>query len=68
LLSEKKKRAFYQSFIGQERNVLWEGVNEDGRMSGYSDNYIRLTKDFQADDVNVIEHVQIDGSNIRLEY
>ena len=68
LLSEKKKRAFYQSFIGQERSVLWEGVNEDGRMSGYSDNYIRLTKDFQADDVNVIEHVQIDGSNIRLEY
>lgn len=68
LLSEKKKRAFYQSFIGQERSVLWEGVNEDGRMSGYSDNYIRLTKDFRADDVNVIEHVQIDGSKIRLEY
>jgi threonylcarbamoyladenosine tRNA methylthiotransferase MtaB len=68
LLSEKKKRAFYQSFIGQERSVLWEGVNEDGRMSGYSDNYIRLTKDFRADDVNVIEHVQIDGANIRLEY
>ena len=68
LLSEKKKRAFYQSFVGQERSVLWEGVNEDGRMSGYSDNYIRLTKDFQADDVNVIEHVQIDGANIRLEY
>ncbi len=68
LLSEKKKRAFYQSFVGQERSVLWEGVNEDGRMLGYSDNYIRLTKDFQADDVNVIEHVQIDGANIRLEY
>jgi threonylcarbamoyladenosine tRNA methylthiotransferase MtaB len=68
LLSEKKKRAFYQSFVGQERSVLWEGVNEDGRMSGYSDNYIRLTKDFQADDVNIIEHVQIDGANIRLEY
>jgi threonylcarbamoyladenosine tRNA methylthiotransferase MtaB len=68
LLSEKKKRAFYQSFVGQERSVLWEGVNEDGRMSGYSDNYIRLTKDFQSDDVNVIEHVQIDGANIRLEY
>lgn len=68
LLSEKKKRAFYQSFIGQERSVLWEGVNEDGRMSGYSDNYIRLTKDFHAEDVNVIEHVQIDGANIRFEY
>jgi threonylcarbamoyladenosine tRNA methylthiotransferase MtaB len=68
LLSEKKKRAFYQSFVGQERSVLWEGVNEDGRMSGYSDNYIRLTKDFHAEDVNVIEHVQIDGANIRLEY
>ena len=68
LLSEKKKRAFYQSFVGQERSVLWEGVNEDGRMSGYSDNYIRLTKDFRADDVNVVEHVQIDGANIRLEY
>ncbi len=68
LLSEKKKRAFYQSFLGQERSVLWEGVNEDGRMSGYSDNYIRLTKEFHAADVNVIEQVQIDGASIRLEY
>ena len=68
LLSEKKKRAFYQSFLGQERSVLWEGVNEDGRMSGYSDNYIRLTKEFHAADVNAIEQVQIDGASIRLEY
>ncbi|MEN9333346.1 MAG: hypothetical protein RLY35_526 [Bacteroidota bacterium] len=68
MLSEKKKRAFYQGFIQQERTVLWEGVNEDGRMMGYTDNYIRLSKSFDAEQVNTIEAVVMDNNSVKMEY
>lgn len=68
MLSEKKKRAFYQGFIQQERTVLWEGVNEDGRMMGYTDNYIRLSKLFDAEQVNTIETVVMDNNSVKMEY
>lgn len=42
ILSEKKKRAFYQEFEGTSRSVLFEHENKDGYMHGYSDNYLRV--------------------------
>ena len=42
ILSEKKKRAFYQQFQGTTRNVLFEHENKNGFMFGYSDNYLRV--------------------------
>lgn len=42
ILSEKKKRAFYQEFEGTTRSVLFEHENKDGFMHGYSDNYLRV--------------------------
>lgn len=42
ILSEKKRRAFYEQFIGQERSVLFEGENRGGYILGYTDNYIRV--------------------------
>ena len=42
ILSEKKKRAFYQSQIGQYRTILFENDNREGYMLGYTDNYIRV--------------------------
>ncbi len=68
MLSEKKKRAFYQSFIGQSRTILWEGANEDGRMNGYTDNYIRVSQPFQSEWVNRVEEAILGEHNIRLEY
>jgi threonylcarbamoyladenosine tRNA methylthiotransferase MtaB len=68
MLSEKKKRAFYQSFIGQSRTILWEGANEDGRMHGYTDNYIRVSQPFQSDWVNRVEEATLGEHDIRLEY
>jgi len=40
ILSEKKKRAFYNSHLGQQRPVLFEKSKRDGVMTGFSDNYI----------------------------
>lgn len=42
ILSEKKKRSFYQSQIGQYRTILFENDNREGYMLGYTDNYIRV--------------------------
>ncbi|MBL4586599.1 MAG: tRNA (N(6)-L-threonylcarbamoyladenosine(37)-C(2))-methylthiotransferase MtaB [Flavobacteriales bacterium] len=42
ILSEKKKRSFYQEFENTERPVLFEHENKDGFMLGYTDNYLRV--------------------------
>ena len=42
ILSEKKKRAFYESQIGQYRTILFENDNREGYMLGYTDNYVRV--------------------------
>ncbi|RMF24481.1 MAG: tRNA (N(6)-L-threonylcarbamoyladenosine(37)-C(2))-methylthiotransferase MtaB [Bacteroidetes bacterium] len=41
-LSDKKRRAFYRSHLGQRREVLFEKSKRPGKMSGYTDNYIRI--------------------------
>jgi threonylcarbamoyladenosine tRNA methylthiotransferase MtaB len=45
-LSEKKKRAFYESQIGKTRAVLFETEVRDGKMQGYTDNYVRVVSDY----------------------
>jgi threonylcarbamoyladenosine tRNA methylthiotransferase MtaB len=68
MLSEKKKRAFYQAFTQSERTVLWEGVDEEGRMMGYTDNYIRLSKPFDSAQVNTLESVVIENNGVKFEF
>jgi len=41
-LSEKKKRAFYEEHLGLETEVLFEDDVRDGRMEGFTPNYIRV--------------------------
>ncbi|WP_107039286.1 tRNA (N(6)-L-threonylcarbamoyladenosine(37)-C(2))-methylthiotransferase MtaB [Brumimicrobium mesophilum] len=42
ILSEKKKRAFYESQIGKSGIVLWESQNDDGYINGFTENYIKV--------------------------
>ena len=42
ILSEKKKRAFYENQIGKKRPILFEDENREGFMYGYTDNYLRV--------------------------
>lgn len=41
-LSAKKLRQFYMQQLGCTRPVLFEGKTENGMISGYSDNYIKV--------------------------
>lgn len=48
ILSEKKKRAFYQQFENSSRQALMEHENKDGFMFGYTDNYLRVKVPYEA--------------------
>lgn len=59
ILSEKKKMAFYHTQIGRTLPVLWEHENKDGKMYGFTENYVRVHKPFDASSVNGIEYVTL---------
>jgi threonylcarbamoyladenosine tRNA methylthiotransferase MtaB len=42
ILSEKKKRFFYEQHAGTIRSVLFEGKPKDGFVEGFTDNYIKI--------------------------
>ena len=59
ILSEKKKRAFYENFKETERTVLVESSKYEGKLSGYTDNYIRIDLPFDDQLVNKIQKVKL---------
>lgn len=42
-LSEKKKMAFYEKYLGSEMNVLLETDHKNGLMHGFTSNYIKVS-------------------------
>ena len=60
ILSEKKKMAFYQTQLGKTLPVLWEHENKDGKMYGFTENYVRVQKYFDQASVNQIEFLNLE--------
>lgn len=58
-LSEKKMNLFTEEHIGETRPTLFEHAEKDGNMEGYTDNYIKLTRPFDANKVNRISQETI---------
>jgi tRNA A37 methylthiotransferase MiaB len=42
ILSEKKRRAFYEQHLGETRKVLFELNESSGYTEGFTDNYIKV--------------------------
>lgn len=42
ILSEKKKRAFYEQHIGRTQSVLVEHSKTEGMMTGFTENYVKV--------------------------
>ena len=57
ILSDKKRRAFYQQHLDTERKVLWEAENDEGTMYGFTDNYIKVATPYRAALTNTIQPV-----------
>ncbi len=58
-LSDKKKLEFYQSNQNTKHHVLWESDNENGRILGFTENYIRVSTPFNPALINQISQVQL---------
>jgi threonylcarbamoyladenosine tRNA methylthiotransferase MtaB len=68
MLSEKKKRTFYEKFHDTEQRVLWESAEDEGVMYGFTENYLKVSKAWQAADVNSISNVQLGSLSGELVY
>jgi len=56
-LSEKKHAEFCKTQLQNPSKVLWEADNHNGIMHGFTENYIRVSKPFDANSVNTIEQI-----------
>ncbi|MCB0563883.1 MAG: tRNA (N(6)-L-threonylcarbamoyladenosine(37)-C(2))-methylthiotransferase MtaB [Phaeodactylibacter sp.] len=63
ILSEKKRRHFYEQHLEQQREVLFERSKERGRMSGFTDNYIRIDAPLQETLLNTVATVNLNQVN-----
>ncbi len=63
ILSEKKKRAFYEENLGKTFQVLFEEDIEDGKMHGFTENYIRVRAKYDPVLINEIKTVTLTEIN-----
>jgi len=61
ILSEKKKRLFYEQNIGRDFTVLFEDDVKDGVMEGWTENYIRVAARYDPVLVNETKRVRLTG-------
>lgn len=71
-LSVKKRRAFYESQIGSNRKVLFEGENKEGYIHGFTENYVKVKTPWNPELVNTLHDIQLthideDGA-VRMEF
>jgi threonylcarbamoyladenosine tRNA methylthiotransferase MtaB len=59
ILSDKKKRAFYESQVGSKRTVLFEAEEDEGIMYGFTENYVKVKTAFNPELVNQMQTVQL---------
>jgi threonylcarbamoyladenosine tRNA methylthiotransferase MtaB len=54
ILSDKKKRAFYEQHLESAQQVLWEADYENGVMHGFTPNYIKVRTSFNEERINTL--------------
>jgi threonylcarbamoyladenosine tRNA methylthiotransferase MtaB len=59
ILSDKKRRFFYEQHAGKTYKVLWEADNEQNMMFGFTDNYIKVKTTYDPALVNEIAEVKL---------
>ena len=58
-LSVKKRRFFYEQHLGENRPVLFESENDNGFISGFTDNYIKVKFPFASNLINQVEKITL---------
>jgi threonylcarbamoyladenosine tRNA methylthiotransferase MtaB len=62
-LSRKKRRKFYEDNLGRISKVLFESDVENGQISGFTENYIRVTVKYDPVLINEVKTVRLAGIN-----
>jgi threonylcarbamoyladenosine tRNA methylthiotransferase MtaB len=60
ILSDKKRRAFYESQLGKHHTVLFEGDQKDGLMHGFTSNYVKVETRYDPVLVNELKLVKLE--------
>ena len=60
ILSDKKKRSFYEQNLGSTRKVLFESEEENGMMYGFTENYVKVKIPFDTKLVNQFQEVRLE--------
>lgn len=60
ILSDKKRRAFYETNVGATRTVLFENDVEDGMIHGFTENYVRVKVPVEQAMVNAMHSIRIE--------
>ncbi|PIB27785.1 tRNA (N(6)-L-threonylcarbamoyladenosine(37)-C(2))-methylthiotransferase MtaB [Maribacter sp. 4G9] len=58
-LSVKKRRAFYESQLGSELEVLFEGENKEGYIHGFTENYVKVKTPWNPTLVNTLHKIKL---------
>jgi len=58
-LSVKKRRAFYESQLGNDLTVLFEGENKEGYIHGFTENYVKVKSPWNPGLVNTLHKVKL---------
>ncbi|SHK30592.1 threonylcarbamoyladenosine tRNA methylthiotransferase MtaB [Maribacter aquivivus] len=58
-LSVKKRRAFYESQLGNNLTVLFEGENKEGYIHGFTENYVKVKSPWNPELVNTLHKVKL---------
>jgi len=59
ILSDKKRRAFYDTQLGNTAEVLFEGDIKDGYMHGFTRNYVKVKAKYDPVLVNELKNVYL---------
>lgn len=59
ILSEKKKRKFYEDNVGKLKTVLFENDDNDGFMHGFTDNYVKVKIPYDQSLTNTLHKVKL---------
>ena len=58
-LSAHKTETFYREHAGYEATVLWESAKKDGKMFGFTENYIKVSCPYDKAKVNTFERITV---------
>lgn len=66
ILSDKKRRYFYEQQLGKSFEVLFEEDVEDGQMQGFTENYVRVTAKYDPLLINETKQVALVSVNEKM--